>query len=127
MTTTLAPPNEAGADEARDSSQEELRSPSRTYQVLEERNLADLVLELAGDDYPDGINKAELKSLLEEFEVYESVTVTEARNAEGALRNAAKQIVGRSGEVTLIPVSSRSWHPETVTIAVERVVTVGGR
>jgi hypothetical protein len=122
--TTVAPPPPADYNdtspehEAGDSSPEELRSPSRTYHVLEERNLAELVLELLGD---------ESDVALEEFEVYEPVTVTEARNSEGALRNAAKQIVGRSGEVTLIPVSGRSWHPETVTIAVERVVTVHGR
>lgn len=128
--TTLAPPPPAdpgAGSEARDSSPEELRSPSRVYHVLEERNLAEFVLELMGDEYPDGINKAELNDLLQESEVYEPVTVTEARNSEGALRNAAKQIVGRSGDVTLIPVSARSWHPETVTIAVERVVTVHGR
>lgn len=127
--TTLAPPAPDAPDynDTRPSDAPELRSPSRCYHVLEERNLAELVLELMGDEYPDGINKAELKDLLEESEVYEPVTVTEARNSEGALRNAAKQIIGRSGEVTLIPVSARSWHPETVTIAVERVVTVGGR
>jgi hypothetical protein len=129
--TTVAPPPPADYNdtspehEAGDSSPEELRSPSRTYHVLEERNLAELVLELLGDESDVELDK--LRRALEEFEVYEPVTVTEARNSEGALRNAAKQIVGRSGEVTLIPVSGRSWHPETVTIAVERVVTVHGR
>jgi hypothetical protein len=130
MTTTAPPPpadyndTSPGAED-RDSSPEELRSPIRTYHVLEERNLAELVIERMGDvDQP--WSEHTIRQFLDE-PVYEPVAETDARNAEGALRNAAKQIAGRAGEVTLIPVSDRNWNPEQVTIAVERVVTVGGR
>jgi hypothetical protein len=122
--TTLAPDAPADYNDTSPPA-DELRSPTRTYHVLEERTLADLVLErLADEDGP--YTAGDLEKLLDE-PVYEPVTITEARNTEGALRNGAKAIVGRAGEVTLIPVSSRSWHPEQVTIAVERIVTVGGR
>jgi hypothetical protein len=130
MTTTAPPPpadynDTSPGAEARDSSPEELRSPIRTYHVLEERNLAELVIERMGDvDQP--WSEQTIRQFLDEA-VYEPVAETDARNAEGALRNAAKQIAGRAGEVTLIPVSDRNWNPEQVTIAVERVVTVGGR
>jgi hypothetical protein len=130
--TTLAPPapeaaGAAGADdEGRDSSPEELRSPTRTYHVIEERSLADLVLERLEGEIDQPWTPEVVRQFLDE-PVYEPVTITEARNSEGALRSAAKAIIGRAGDVTLIPVSSRSWHPETVTIAVERIVTVGGR
>lgn len=112
----------AGAEpEAPDSS----RSPTRTYHVLEERSLGALVCERLGDDYPSGITPSALFDLLGDETVYDRISTTEARNTEGALRNAAKQLPGRSGEVTLIPVSDRSWHPENVNIRVEQIVTVG--
>lgn len=101
------------------------RSPTRTYHVLEERSLGDLVLERLGDEYPNGITPTALWDLLGDELIYDRIATTDARNTEGALRNAAKQIQGRSGEVTLIPVSDRSWHPESVTIRVEQIVTVG--
>jgi hypothetical protein len=96
----------------------------RTYHVLEQRRLHELVLELLSDE-ESPITFSRLHDLLEPYEIYEPITVTVARNAEGAMRNAAKQLSGRSGDVVLLPVSERSWHPEIVTIRVEQIVTVG--
>lgn len=96
-------------------------SNARRYKVLEERDLADLVLELLeakGVTVDD-----DALELLRDHEVYHSIATPVARNAEHAFRQAAKDLP--AGERQLVAASERWLTSQTIVTRKNTTVSIG--
>lgn len=108
---------------SRDSNQ---GTKPRSYVVLEQRQLDDLVRQVLGNS----VGNPDLEPILEALdgiEVLVRLGTFDAPNTENALRAAAKAAYfdAETARPTLIPVSETYWRPTPVTVKNERTVTVG--
>jgi hypothetical protein len=117
-------PAAAGAEEAvtADSSRTD---GLRSYVVLEQQDLADLVRAVVGPGEADEYDT--LIGALEGFAVLHNLGTYASKNTEHALRQAAKQAYDEAEHATptLIPVSETYWRPTKLTVKNERTVTFG--
>jgi hypothetical protein len=116
LETSLGPPDGPSSSRLNGSSP---GTGVRTYVVLEERDLMDLVAEVLSDA---GIDTAILAdpvetALREAGKIYDPVDEPEARNTEHALRVAAKNTYGQiDAEPRMVAVADRMFKIETVRV-----------
>src|SRR4051794_35323124 len=99
------------AHDTRLQSEPSAKTEPRRYHVLEERDLSDVVRELL-----DTPTAAAVADMLRGKVVFDLVAVTDARNPETAVRNAAKVAASRSGQMHLIAVADRMFQPLAVRV-----------
>jgi hypothetical protein len=118
------PPAESSSQEAvsADSNRE---TGLRSYVVLEEQNLGELVRSLLTPEEAD--DNDSLLRQLEDLTVLHNLGTYASKNTEHALRQAAKQAYDEAEHATptLIPVSETYWRPHKLTVKNERTVTFG--
>lgn len=88
-----------------------MAAQTRPYKVLEERELADLVTQLLGDDGLD-LTDEQRVALLRYGPTYRTVLdVAAARNSDHAMRQAKPFL--EAGEREVIAVSGANWKSKT--------------